>query len=117
MKWVLWEQEAASSSLATPIEEKATINRLEMRFCRGFICYSYYKIRLECALFVPCCSQNAFSEHFDRPPKKKKRPAESDRSGRSQFQRASFYSTSIFPILVYHKMPCVSIDSIDKVKP
>ncbi len=80
---LLWEQEAASSSLATPIEEKATMNRLEMRFCRGFICYSYYKIRLECALFVPCCSQNAFSEHFDRPPKKKKRPAESDRSGRS----------------------------------
>ena len=25
---LLWEQEAASSSLATPIEEKATINRL-----------------------------------------------------------------------------------------
>ena len=33
---LLWEQEAASSSLATPIEEKATMNRLEMRFCRGF---------------------------------------------------------------------------------
>ena len=33
---LLWEQEAASSSLATPTTRKATMNRLETRFYRGF---------------------------------------------------------------------------------
>ena len=33
---MIWEQEAASSSLATPTTRKATMNRLETRFYRGF---------------------------------------------------------------------------------
>ena len=50
---LLWEQEAASSSLATPTTRKATMNRLQMRFCRGFLCFQNPEIWLECALFVP----------------------------------------------------------------
>lgn len=47
------------------------MNRLQMRSCRGFICFLYSKIRLECALFVPYNSKNAFSGHRDRPQKRK----------------------------------------------
>ena len=61
---LLWEQEAASSSLATPTTRKATMNRLLMRFCRGFICCLLLEIQLECALFVPYNSKNAFSGHL-----------------------------------------------------
>ena len=49
---LLWEQEAASSSLATPTIRKATMNRSQMRFCRGFICCQSPEIRPEDALFV-----------------------------------------------------------------
>ena len=35
---MIWEQEAASSSLATPTTRKATIQRRKWRLHRGFIC-------------------------------------------------------------------------------
>ena len=62
-QWVLWEQEAASSSLATPTTRKATMNRLQMRFCRGFLCFQNPEIWLECALFVPYRPKKCF--HFE----------------------------------------------------
>ena len=49
---MIWEQEAASSSLATPTTRKATMNRLQMRFCRGFLCSLHFGIQREDALFA-----------------------------------------------------------------
>ena len=60
---LLWEQEAASSSLATPTTRKATMNRLQIRFCRGFLCFQNPEIWLECALFVPYRLKKCF--HFE----------------------------------------------------
>jgi hypothetical protein len=58
---LLWEQEAASSSLATPTTRKATMNRLQMRFYRGFLCFQNPEIWLECALFVPYRPKKCFT--------------------------------------------------------
>ena len=48
-QWVLWEQEAASSSLATPTTRKATIQRRKWQLYRGFICCINARNRLESA--------------------------------------------------------------------
>ena len=52
MDSMLWEQEAASSSLATPIRQKATIQRWKWRLHRGFICCTNALKMLVCASFV-----------------------------------------------------------------
>ena len=57
----IWEQEAASSSLATPTTRKATIQRRKWRLHRGFICSLCSELRSECALFVPYAAENALS--------------------------------------------------------
>ena len=49
---LLWEQEAASSSLATPTTEIATIRRRKWRLYRGFICCINALKMLVCASFV-----------------------------------------------------------------
>ena len=49
---MLWEQEAASSSLATPTRIKATIQRRKYRLYRGFICCMNALKMLVCASFV-----------------------------------------------------------------
>ncbi len=58
----IWEQEAASSSLATPIQkshDEPFINAV----CRGFLCFQNPEIWLECALFVPYRPKKCF--HFE----------------------------------------------------
>ena len=44
---LLWEQEAASSSLATPTMKKATIQRQKQRLYRGFLCHINARNMLE----------------------------------------------------------------------
>ena len=49
---MIWEQEAASSSLATPTRIKATIQRWKWQLYRGFICCINALKMLVCASFV-----------------------------------------------------------------
>lgn len=37
------------------------MNRLQMRFCRGFLCFQNPEIWLECALFVPYRPKKCFN--------------------------------------------------------
>ena len=52
MDSMLWEQEAASSSLATPTRIKAAIQRRKWQSYRGFICCIDALKMLVCASFV-----------------------------------------------------------------
>lgn len=45
--------------------KKATINRLQMRFCRGFLCFQNSEIWLECALLVPYRPKKCFTRRPD----------------------------------------------------
>ena len=45
--FTIWEQEAASSSLATPTMKKATIQRQKRRLYRGFLCHINARNMLE----------------------------------------------------------------------
>ena len=57
---LLWEQEAASSSLATPTMKKATIQRQKQRLYRGFLCHINARNMLERATEMQHIQKNLF---------------------------------------------------------